>query len=78
MLPNCYHKAVQDVGEYYPAAALNKYHVLQQQPHKDQPHQPTKTNSTDIQYINLSIMIKKTHNDACNHDIVFLSDKIIA
>jgi hypothetical protein len=38
MLPNCCHKAVQDVGEYYPAAALNKYHVLLQQPHKDQPH----------------------------------------
>jgi hypothetical protein len=35
MLPNCCHKAVQDAGEYYPAAALHKYHVLLQ-PHKDQ------------------------------------------
>jgi hypothetical protein len=37
MLPNCCHKAIQDAGEYYPAAALHKYHVLLQ-PHKDQPH----------------------------------------
>jgi hypothetical protein len=36
MLPNYCHKAVQDAGEYYPAAALNKYQVLLQQPHKDQ------------------------------------------
>jgi hypothetical protein len=35
MLPNCCHKAVQDAGEYYHAAALHKYHVLLQ-PHKDQ------------------------------------------
>jgi hypothetical protein len=49
MLPNYCHKAVQDAGEYYPAAALNKYQVLLQQPHKDQ--QPTKTSSTDRQYL---------------------------
>jgi hypothetical protein len=40
MLPNCCHKAVQDAGEYYPAAALNKYHVLLQ-PHKDQQYRQT-------------------------------------
>jgi hypothetical protein len=46
MLPCC-HKAVQDAGEYYLAAALHKYHALLH-PHKDQPHK-------DQQYRDLSI-----------------------
>jgi hypothetical protein len=52
MLPNCCHKAVQDAGEYYPAAALHKYHVLLQ-PTKIS---PTKTNSTETYPSYISII----------------------
>jgi hypothetical protein len=52
MLLNCCHKAVQDAGEYYPAAALHKYHVLLL-PHKDQPHKDQQYR----QYRDLSIIL---------------------
>jgi hypothetical protein len=76
MLPNCYHKAVQDAREYYPAAALHTYHVLLQ-PHKDQPHKDQQYRQRLIHHVYLSTNpVQHQRTKHVEIDLHFIRDRV--